>query len=66
MFIFLNSSASIGRGSVVRLGHGMEVGDNLIASLGLGLRLSLDIGMGIGMDAGGVVNIFSTCCLDIL
>ena len=60
---FQSSSTSIERGSGVHMGLGMGISGNLIA--GLGLRLGLDIVMGVGMDADGVVNVFSSCCLDI-
>ena len=44
------------------LGLGLVVSGILILSLVLGL----DFGMGVGMNAGGVVNISSSCCLDII
>ena len=47
----------------MHMGLGMGISGNLIA--GLGLRLGLDIVMGVGMDADGVVNVFSSGCLDI-
>ena len=54
--IFSNSSMLIGRSSYVRIGLGLGVGAILIAGLGLGL----DFRMSVGMDAGNILNIFSS------
>ena len=54
---------STGRGSGARLGLRRGEDDNLIA--GLGLNLDVEIGMAVGMNADSIVNIFSSCCLDI-
>lgn len=46
--------------SYIGLGLGTSVAKNLIVTQGLGLGL----GLNIIVDADGVVNIFSSCCLD--
>ena len=58
---FWNSSISIERGSGAHLGLGMRMDEVLNAGLGL----ALDIGMCIWKDTEDVVNMFSSCCLDI-
>ena len=62
-FRFFKFIISIGKGSGVRTGLGLEMGGVLIA--GVGLDVGLDIGMGIGINSGGAVNAFSSCCLVI-
>ena len=52
-----------GRVSGVRLGLSMGEDDNLIA--GLGLNLDVEIEMAVGMNADSIVNILSSCGLDI-
>ena len=52
---------STGRALGVGLVLGIRVGRNLIASLGLGL----DTGICAEIDADGVMNIFTSCCIDI-
>ena len=47
----------------MRLAFGVGFVGNLIAVLGLGL--GLDIRMGVGVDVHSIVNIFSSCYLDI-
>ena len=54
---------STGRVSGVRLGLSMGEDDNLIA--GLGLNLDVEIEMAVGINADSIVNILSSCGLDI-
>ena len=60
-FHFSNSSMLIGRSSYVRIGLGLGLGAILIADLGLGL----DFRMSVGMDAGNILNTFSSFCQHI-
>ena len=61
--IFSNLSISTGRGSSVKLGLGMGMGEHLIVGLALGSVVKIE--MAFGMDTDGIVNIFSSYCLDI-
>ena len=56
---------SNGKVSDIRLGLGMGLDENLIARLALGQGIGMGIGMDVGMDAEDVVNIRSSCRLDI-
>ena len=57
--------ASIRRGLGVCLGVDLGVRGVLISVLDLDLGLGLDTGLDVEIGAEGVVNIFSSCFLDI-
>lgn len=47
----------------MKLGLGMGMGEHLIVGLALGSVVKIE--MAFGMDTDGIVNIFSSYCLDI-
>lgn len=63
---FSDSSLSARTALGMCLSFGLVMGGILILDLGLCIDLGLDNGTGVGMDVDTVVNIFSSCCLDII